>query len=191
MAYFHGSSPPQYERERIVHLEWPVLVQLIPTHRHLDVSAMHCTRWCDCALPFPPLFQKHRQGRQRGVVGARNGCPSAHVWRDSNISSWQVPCSLRLALSNKSRRCRLPSKDQLELSCLLPTFTACRSHLFLQDVFRPYGLREGVIKPTYGLAEHTVFVCSGGEQRLRVSKDALEGDKQARHEEAEIFLLES
>lgn len=48
----------------------------------------------------------------------------------------------------------------------------------VQETFGPYGLREGVIKPTYGLAEHTVFVCSGGEQRLTVDRGALEVDKQ-------------
>lgn len=52
--------------------------------------------------------------------------------------------------------------------------------LFLQDTFRPYGLRDGVIKPTYGMAEHTVFVCSGGEQRITVQRHALEVDKQVR-----------
>lgn len=36
------------------------------------------------------------------------------------------------------------------------------------------GLPRGVVFPTYGLAEHTVFVCSGGTQRLRVDKRALE-----------------
>eukprot|EP00611_Tribonema_gayanum_P018423 TRINITY_DN3153_c0_g1_i1.p1 TRINITY_DN3153_c0_g1~~TRINITY_DN3153_c0_g1_i1.p1 ORF type:complete len:428 (+),score=124.30 TRINITY_DN3153_c0_g1_i1:907-2190(+) len=45
------------------------------------------------------------------------------------------------------------------------------------DTFAPHGLPPGVIFPTYGLAEHTVFVCSGGRQRLRVDKDALEVDK--------------
>ena len=40
--------------------------------------------------------------------------------------------------------------------------------------FCPYGLDQNVIYPTYGLAEHTVFVCSGGKQRLSVSKQALE-----------------
>jgi acyl-CoA synthetase (AMP-forming)/AMP-acid ligase II len=42
-------------------------------------------------------------------------------------------------------------------------------------VFAPYGL-ERVIYPTYGLAEHTVFVCSGGKQILTVDKQALEVD---------------
>jgi Acyl-CoA synthetases (AMP-forming)/AMP-acid ligases II len=42
------------------------------------------------------------------------------------------------------------------------------------SVFCPLGLDRNVIFPTYGLAEHTVFVCSGGKQRLTVSKKALE-----------------
>uniref|UniRef100_A0A7S4I4Q8 AMP-dependent synthetase/ligase domain-containing protein n=1 Tax=Odontella aurita TaxID=265563 RepID=A0A7S4I4Q8_9STRA len=43
-----------------------------------------------------------------------------------------------------------------------------------QDAFGVYGLRGEVMFPTYGLAEHTVFVCSGGTQRLRVRKRELE-----------------
>jgi acyl-CoA synthetase (AMP-forming)/AMP-acid ligase II/acyl carrier protein len=39
--------------------------------------------------------------------------------------------------------------------------------------FGPFGLRE-VIFPTYGLAEHTVFVCSGGKQRIWVWKEKME-----------------
>jgi len=44
------------------------------------------------------------------------------------------------------------------------------------DAFGPFGLRREAIYPTYGLAEHTVFVCSGGKQQLRVNKHALEVD---------------
>lgn len=40
--------------------------------------------------------------------------------------------------------------------------------------FTPFGFTPGVIYPTYGLAEHTVFVCSGGKQRLSVDKHELE-----------------
>eukprot|EP00602_Paraphysomonas_sp_CaronLab_P007959 CAMPEP_0185034110 /NCGR_PEP_ID=MMETSP1103-20130426/23687_1 /TAXON_ID=36769 /ORGANISM="Paraphysomonas bandaiensis, Strain Caron Lab Isolate" /LENGTH=811 /DNA_ID=CAMNT_0027570633 /DNA_START=15 /DNA_END=2450 /DNA_ORIENTATION=+ len=43
------------------------------------------------------------------------------------------------------------------------------------NVFAGFGLSPGVIYPTYGLAEHTVFVCSGGKQRLIVEKESLEG----------------
>lgn len=44
--------------------------------------------------------------------------------------------------------------------------------------FKRYGLGDNVIKPTYGLAEHTVFVCSNGQQRVWVDKLALERDRQ-------------
>ena len=40
--------------------------------------------------------------------------------------------------------------------------------------FAKYGMRKDAMFPTYGLAEHTVFVCSGGKQRLSISKHALE-----------------
>lgn len=40
-------------------------------------------------------------------------------------------------------------------------------------VFAPHGLKR-VIFPTYGLAEHTVFVCSGGQQILKINKQELE-----------------
>jgi acyl-CoA synthetase (AMP-forming)/AMP-acid ligase II len=39
--------------------------------------------------------------------------------------------------------------------------------------FVPFGLVSDVIFPTYGLAEHTVFVCSGGKQRIKVWKEKL------------------
>eukprot|EP01035_Chromulina_nebulosa_P018287 gene18287-23967_t len=40
-------------------------------------------------------------------------------------------------------------------------------------VFGKYGLKE-VIFPTYGLAEHTVYVCSNGKLRLTINKEKLE-----------------
>uniref|UniRef100_K3WAG1 Carrier domain-containing protein n=1 Tax=Globisporangium ultimum (strain ATCC 200006 / CBS 805.95 / DAOM BR144) TaxID=431595 RepID=K3WAG1_GLOUD len=46
--------------------------------------------------------------------------------------------------------------------------------------FKPYGLPDGVIKPTYGLAEHTVYVCGSGQQRVWVDKVALERENQFR-----------
>lgn len=44
-------------------------------------------------------------------------------------------------------------------------------------VFQPHGLPRGVIYPTYGLAEHTVYVCSNGAQLLSVDKAALESHR--------------
>ena len=42
------------------------------------------------------------------------------------------------------------------------------------ETFGIYGLPPQVMKPTYGLAEHTVFVCSDGQQILKIVKSALE-----------------
>jgi len=42
------------------------------------------------------------------------------------------------------------------------------------ETFRPHGLPSGVVVPTYGLAEHTVFVCSGGQNVLSLTKSAFE-----------------
>jgi len=50
----------------------------------------------------------------------------------------------------------------------IAAFSAC---------FAKHGLPEGVVFPTYGLAEHTVFVCSGGTQVLTVDKRRLEADR--------------
>lgn len=42
------------------------------------------------------------------------------------------------------------------------------------ETFRPYGLSSGVVIPTYGLAEHTVFVCSGGTTVLTLRKSSFD-----------------
>ena len=47
-------------------------------------------------------------------------------------------------------------------------------------VFCKYGLANNVIFPTYGLAEHCVYCCSNGEQRLVLDKIALERDRRVR-----------
>lgn len=60
-----------------------------------------------------------------------------------------------------------------------------------QETFQPLGLPEGVIKPTYGLAEHTVFVCSGGVQRITVDRRALEIDKQVRHDTSANGMIDT
>lgn len=53
-----------------------------------------------------------------------------------------------------------------------PIQSASMNHFY--DTFAPLGLPPNVIKPTYGLAEHTVFVCQGGTQHLHVNKQVLE-----------------
>jgi hypothetical protein len=42
------------------------------------------------------------------------------------------------------------------------------------EIFTQYGIKPDVIFPTYGLAEHTVFVCSGGRAVIVVKKVPLE-----------------
>jgi acyl-CoA synthetase (AMP-forming)/AMP-acid ligase II len=44
-----------------------------------------------------------------------------------------------------------------------------------QTAFEPFGLGP-IIFPTYGLAEHTVFLCSGGKQIISFVKEKLEVD---------------
>lgn len=69
----------------------------------------------------------------------------------------------------------------LDLSCLQHMINAAEpidigTLESFEDCFSRYGLptgADGVIFPTYGLAEHTVFVCSGGRQRLTVNKSSL------------------
>lgn len=59
-------------------------------------------------------------------------------------------------------------------------FLHSHSYLLISDAFehafQPFGLptNPSVIYPTYGLAEHTVFVCSGGHGRLTVKRRELE-----------------
>jgi len=76
----------------------------------------------------------------------------------------------------------LKSKVALELGAVEHMINAAEpvDASAIQDfyaVFGPYGLRPGVVVPTYGLAEHCVFVCSGGKQMLTVSKEKLAVDK--------------
>lgn len=52
------------------------------------------------------------------------------------------------------------------------------------ETFAPFGLPGRCVQPTYGLAEHTVFVCSKGTLVLTVKKAALEqGSVDIVHEE--------
>lgn len=74
------------------------------------------------------------------------------------------------------------TKDSLNLSTVRHIINAAEpvteeSITAFNDTFAPFGLKKEVMFPTYGLAEHTVFVCSGGKQRLTVSKHALEVDR--------------
>jgi pyruvate/2-oxoacid:ferredoxin oxidoreductase alpha subunit len=76
----------------------------------------------------------------------------------------------------------LPGISSLDLSRLKHMINAAEpvDHVAIAtfyETFRPYGLPSGVVVPTYGLAEHTVFVCSGGTHVLTLNKLALEAQK--------------
>jgi acyl-CoA synthetase (AMP-forming)/AMP-acid ligase II len=72
-----------------------------------------------------------------------------------------------------------PTSSPIDLSCIRHAINAAEpvtkeSIDSFVATFGPHGFSETVMFPTYGLAEHTVFVCSGGEQRLTVDKTELE-----------------
>ena len=72
----------------------------------------------------------------------------------------------------------------LDLSCLKHVINGAepvteRSMEAFCRAFSPLGLPDGVIYPTYGLAEHTVFVCSGGKGKIAVMKRDLEEENNA------------
>lgn len=51
--------------------------------------------------------------------------------------------------------------------------TCAAIHAFMSS-FRTHGLSDAAMAPGYGLAEHTVYVCDGGDTILRVDRAALE-----------------
>jgi acyl-CoA synthetase (AMP-forming)/AMP-acid ligase II len=72
----------------------------------------------------------------------------------------------------------------LDLSCLKHVVNGAepvteKSMEAFRRAFSPFGLPDGVIYPTYGLAEHTVFVCSGGKGAITVMKKELEEKNRA------------
>ena len=93
----------------------------------------------------------------------------------------QAPNFAYALTARRFRALKKPLTPPLDLSCIRHMINAAepvmeKDLLAFKDAFSPLGLRDGVVFPTYGLAEHTVLVCSGGTQRLRVDKRALEVD---------------
>ena len=73
----------------------------------------------------------------------------------------------------------LPQKQQLDLSSVRHVINAAEPvTVESMDAFykatKSFGFPDHVIFPTYGLAEHTVFVCTNGTKRLSVNKELLE-----------------
>ena len=75
-------------------------------------------------------------------------------------------------------------KPTVDLSALVHAINAaepvraCDVDAF-RAAFADHGLKPGAIFPTYGLAEHTVFVCTNGTQRVDFDADALEHGRAA------------
>ena len=96
----------------------------------------------------------------------------------------QAPSFAYALVSRKLREYNNRSKEPLvlDLSKLEHSINAAEpvDPVVLRDFreqFAVYGLKPETVVPTYGLAEHTVFVCSGGKQILNISKKALEKDE--------------
>ncbi|CAM9492519.1 unnamed protein product [Scytosiphon promiscuus] len=84
-------------------------------------------------------------------------------------------------------------QPQLDLSCVRhminaaePVDTASIDRFYA--VFEAHGLKRGVIFPTYGLAEHTVYVCSNGKDRLVVDRVMLETERKIQPVENKLEL---
>jgi len=92
-----------------------------------------------------------------------------------NATHLQAP---NFAFKLTAKKSSNSSVDNLDLSTVRHVINAAEpvtedSINAFHQAFDKYGFQD-VIFPTYGLAEHTVFVCSGGNQRLTVDKLQLE-----------------
>ena len=79
-----------------------------------------------------------------------------------------------------SRKCNVGdyASGKLDLSSVRHVINAAEpvteeSIQVFEKTFGQFGFGDAMF-PTYGLAEHTVFVCSGGKQRLSINKKELE-----------------
>jgi acyl-CoA synthetase (AMP-forming)/AMP-acid ligase II len=71
---------------------------------------------------------------------------------------------------------------RLDLSCVYHMINAAepvdsQSIDSFVKTFETYGLNPAMIYPTYGLAEHTVYVSSNGKQRLAIDRKLFEEEK--------------
>lgn len=134
------------------------------------------------------------QYHDMGLIGSYLGCLycGGSGYYMSPLSFLQRPMLWMEAVSNyRATHLQAPNfafklvarkfqNQTLDLSCVRHIINAAEpvdaeSMKVFYDTFGKFGLKK-VIYPTYGLAEHTVFVCSGGEQILTVLKKELEVD---------------
>lgn len=93
----------------------------------------------------------------------------------------QAPNFAYALTARKLKQLKRPLNPPLELSCVRHMINAAEpvdAKILgeFYEIFGQFGLPHGCVYPTYGLAEHTVFVCSGGAQVLTVDKEQLERD---------------
>lgn len=161
-----------------------------------DVDVIHVTSGRPPRLLVSSSTRYHDMGLIGSYLGALycGGCgyymspfafiKNPSVWVESiskyRATHMQAPNFAYTLCARKFSTMRTP--PTLDLSCVRHMINAAEPvdeqaiDAFVA-VFTPHGLPAGVIFPTYGLAEHTVFVCSGGSQRLLIDKVALEREQ--------------
>ncbi len=75
-------------------------------------------------------------------------------------------------------------ETQLDLSCVRHMVNGAepidyRAIDAFYETFCPYGLKRGVVFPSYGLAEHTLYVCGNGRLRVHIKEEDLHTYKRA------------
>ena len=100
-------------------------------------------------------------------------------YRGSHTQAPNFAYALSVRKFKEASRSGDAGAGSLDLSCVRHMINAAEP-VDVQAVesfyatYRPFGLPRGVVVPTYGLAEHTVFVCSGGRTVLTLDKQQLE-----------------
>ncbi len=111
-------------------------------------------------------------------------------YRGTHLQAPNFAFGLTARKFNPAEYCHgLDNKKGMEKNGQLPLDLSCVKHVVngaepvtvksveaFYNAFSRFGFPDNVIFPTYGLAEHTVFVCSGGKGKLSIRKKDLEED---------------
>lgn len=110
-------------------------------------------------------------------------CMSKYKGTHIQAPNFAYTLTARKVLAKIAHFRKLEGRDKIDLSSVRHMINAAEpvesiSIESFYAVFGEFGLKRGVICPTYGLAEHTVYVCSNGTQRLVVDKQQMEESKE-------------
>lgn len=110
-------------------------------------------------------------------------CMSRYKATHIQAPNFAYTLTARKVLARIAQFRKLEGRDKVDLSNVRHMINAAEpvestSIESFYAVFCEFGLKRGVICPTYGLAEHTVYVCSNGTQRLVVDKKKMEESKE-------------